>query len=330
MNSVSKKGVDAQMARNYRKMAIDIRIPSGESRSGFVLTRLDLGTKVVSVVLFGPNQVRSLVFYISVPGLKLDYQDLNPDELYKKEDLVLFEEEETFREMLTDFQCCTRNEKGTKDGDPLNIVLIGSRNDIFGALVRAGWDETEAVTFSTALKTAKAFFSGNMYMNAPISPQHLFGRTQDIGLQKGRDSIHERNHLRLWLSPWIYKGMCVWIGQISRDIGIRLTTGAWNLTTHEIDPVVDDSRDYLVTDIMSVQGLSKLGYVKGVGEATPDNPRNILLGDPYWTDGRRAVMVFSKQPVAMDEIRFFIWDFKMKGSKELIQKIEKKSASNTK
>ena len=95
-------------------LAIDIRIPSGESRSGFVLTRLDLGTKVVSVVLFGPKQVRSLVFYISVPGLKLDYQDLNPDKLYKHEDLVSFEEEETFREMLTNFQCCTRNENGYK------------------------------------------------------------------------------------------------------------------------------------------------------------------------------------------------------------------------
>ena len=154
-------------------------------------------------------------------------------------------------------------------------------------------------------------------MNAPISPQYLFGRTQDIGLQKGRDSIHERNHLRLWISPWFYNGKSVLIGQISRDIGIRLTTGAWNLTTHQIDPVVDDSRDYLVTDIMSVQGLSKLGYVNGVGEATPDNPRNILLGDQYWTDGRRAVMVFSEQPVAMDEISFFIWDFTMKTAKEI-------------
>ena len=318
------------MASDYRKLAFDIRIPSGETRSGFVYTRLDLGTKVVSVVLYGPKQVRSLVFYITVPGLKLDYQHINFDELYKKEDLVVFEEEETFREMLTNFQCCTRNENDTKDGDPLNLVLIGSRNNIFAALARAGWDETEAVTFSTALKTAKAFFSGDMYLNAPISPQHLFGRTQDLGLQKGRDSIHERNHLRLWLSPWFYKGKSVWIGQISRDIGIRLTTGAWNLTTHEIDPVVDDSRDYLVTDIMSVQSLSKIGYVNGVGEATPENPRKILLGDPYWTDGRRAVMVISEEPVAMNDISFFVWDFNMKGAKEVIQKLEQESASKSK
>ncbi|MDR4505761.1 MAG: LssY C-terminal domain-containing protein [Candidatus Scalindua sp.] len=328
MNAVSKKDIDEQMAKDYRKLAIDIRVPPGQTRSGFVFTRLDFGTKVVSVLLFGPKQVRSLVFYITVPGLELDYQDVDFDKLYKKEELIVFDEEKAFREMLTNFQCCTENEKGTKDGDPLNLVLIGSRNELFGALARVGWDETEAVTFSTALKTAKAFFSGDMYMNAPISPQYLFGRSQDVALQKGRDSIHERNHLRLWLSPWIFLGKNVWIGQISRDIGIRLTTGVWNLTTHEIDPEVDDSRDYLISDIMSVQGLSKFGFVKGVGEATPENPRKILLGDEYWTDGLRAVMLLSEEPVAMDEVSFFIWDFKMKGAKEVIERVGREALSS--
>ena len=327
MNSVSKRNIDEQMAKDYRKLAIDIRVPPGQTRSGFIFTRLDFGTKVVSVVLFGPKQVKSLVFYITVPGLKLDYQDVDFDELYKKEELIVFDEEKAFREMLTNFQCCTRDEKDTKDGDPLNLVLIGSRNELFGALARVGWDETEAVTFSTALKTAKAFFSGDMYMNAPISPQYLFGRSQDVALQKGRDSIHERNHLRLWLSPWIYLGKNVWIGQISRDIGIRLTTGVWNLTTHEIDPEVDDSRDYLISDIMSVQGLSKLGFVKGVGESTPENPREILLGDEYWTDGLRAVMLLSEKPVAMDKVSFFIWDFKMKEAKEVIERMGREALS---
>ncbi len=44
--------------------------------------------------------------------------------------------------------------------------------------------ETESVTFPTALKTAKAFFSGNMFMNAFIHPQPLFCLTKDVELQK--------------------------------------------------------------------------------------------------------------------------------------------------
>ena len=124
----------------------------------------------------------------------------------------------------------------------------------------------------------------------------------------------------MWLS------IC-WQGTLSRDIGIRFTSGVWNLTTHTVDPVVDDARDYLVMDIMSVQGLAKLGMVKGVGAATPENPREILLGDPYWTDGNRAVMVITEEKVALDKIEFFMWDFRLKGAREVIQRQQKESAS---
>ncbi len=112
---------------------------------------------------------------------------------------------------------------------------------------------------------------------------------------------------------------------MSCDIGIRFSSDVWNLTTHAIDPVVDDARDYLTMDIMSVQGLAKIGGVKGVGEASQENPREILLGDPYWTDGNRLVMVISEEPVAMDKIEFFIWNFRMKGAKEVIERLQNKS-----
>ena len=73
---------------------------------------------------------------------------------------------------------------------------------------------------------------------------------------------------------------------------------------------------------MLVQELAKLGFVKGVGKATPlTNPRKILLGDPYWTDGLRAVMLLSEKPVAMDKISFFICDFRMKGADVIIERL---------
>ncbi len=325
INRVSDKQKNKQMEEDYRKMAIDFLINPGETKSGFVYTKLGLGTKVVPVELFGPKQVRTLVFYIPVPGIKADHLRVNFDDLYKPEEFIIFDKEEDFRAKLSDFQCCTRNKKDNKDGDPLNIVLVGRSDTIYGALARAGWDETEAVTFSTALKMAKAFLRGKMYLNAPVSPQYVFGRVQDIALQKGRDSVNERNHMRLWLTPWRFQGNPVWIGQISRDIGIRLTSKVWSLTTHAVDPEVDDARDYLITDVMSVQSLTKLGLVKGVGAATPENPREIILGDPYWTDGHRAVMFFSEKHVAMNDIKFLIWDFRMKEAKEVIEKLQLES-----
>jgi CDP-diacylglycerol pyrophosphatase len=49
--------------------------------------------------------------------------------------------------------------------------------------------------------------------------------------------------LRLWRAPFTIDDEYVWVGQISRDIGIKFTTQSWYLTTHRISPeVVQDHR----------------------------------------------------------------------------------------
>jgi hypothetical protein len=80
---------------------------------------------------------------------------------------------------------------------------------------------------------------------------------------EGPDSVDERNHLRLWLSPLRFEGMEVWVGQISRDFGVRLSSKT--VVTHKIDPDVDDARFYLLQDLANSGGLAGLAYVKGVG-----------------------------------------------------------------
>ena len=95
-----------------------------------------------------------------------------------------------------------------------------------------------------AFRSIRAFLFGSEYLNAPVSPLYVFGRHQDVALQKARDTVSQRNHLRLWLAPFTIDGLQVWVGQISRDIGIKLTTQSWYLTTHLISPEVDQDRFY--------------------------------------------------------------------------------------
>jgi len=149
---------------------------------------------------------------------------------------------------------------------------------------------------------------GRRYRYSPMSALYLYGRAQDVGLQKARQTVDERNHLRLWLSPMRYRGMPVYVGQISRDIGVKLTTKSPILTTHEIDPDVDEARDYLIQDLLESQKVAKIGFVAGVVAATPDNPRYNLTDSPYWTDGLRVVFVISEEPTALNEIEFFDWE----------------------
>jgi hypothetical protein len=155
------------------------------------------------------------------------------------------------------------------------------------------WDESETISLATCWKTVKAFLLGSSYRYSPVSPLHLFGRPQDIALQRIRRSINERLHLRLWLTPLEFEGRPVWVGQVSRDIGVRFTTRAWNLTTHRIDPDVDEARDYVIEDLLQTGRVTAAGYVAGVGGCDRSTPRRNLTGDPYFTDGQRAVILLA-------------------------------------
>ncbi len=97
-----------------------------------------------------------------------------------------------------------------------------------------------------------------------------------------------------------FQGKQVWIGQISRDIGVHFT---WKtITTHKIDPDVDETRAFLAEDLAYAQSVAKIGFVGGVGPAPYDQPRGNLTGDPYFTDGLRVVVWISGEPSAIDEI----------------------------
>ncbi len=187
----------------------------------------------------------------------------------------------------------TTNSRGQRSGDPVNLFVVGDFPTVLGAF-GARWDETEVISLATCWKTVRAFLMGAEYRYSPVSALFLFGRSQDFALQRIRDSINERLHRRLWATPLQCHGQCVWIGQVSRDIGVRLTWRTWNLTTHRIDSDVDEAREYVVEDLMHVGRLEMAGYVDGVGPCDEPTPRRNLTGDPYYTDGQRAVVFLSE------------------------------------
>ena len=300
---------NASMDAHFDAHALDPFLPPMGSTEGFVFSNQKLGTKEVRIRLFGPKRVREFEFYIPVPGFRADYHEVDWDELLAQ-DFVDYQDEDAFRDALRALPCCTKSVAGVGKGDPVNLVLIGSAEDVANALIRAGWDETEKLTLASAWRTFRAFFGGE-YKYSPMSALYLFGRGQDAGFQKARDTIHERNHLRLWLSPMKFRGRHVWIGTITRDIGVYFTTRAWNLTTHAIDPYVDESREYLREDFTNALSLERFGFVEGVGAATPDDPHRNLMNAPWWTDGLRLVIELAPDGtvVPMDQVRFFYWDW---------------------
>ena len=284
---------------------VDLQVAPGQTRSGFVFTNLDEGTKSFNIDVLGEERNWQFTFFVPVPGLAVDHYEVDFKAIYEPDAVTEYTEPEAFIAAIEALPCCTTDTKGKLQGDPLNLVIIGEPGDLYYAFIRAGWDETEVVTTESGLKTAISFLTGGYYRYSPVSALYLFGRKQDVALQRIRENINERNHFRLWLAPMTFKGRPVWIGQISRDIGVRFTTKT--ITTHKIDPDVDETREFLLENLAYHQVLERFGYVGGVGEAPFDAPRANLTGDPYFTDGLRIVLWIPREPVGLEDIRYVDW-----------------------
>lgn len=290
--------------RFFMDKSLSMAVAPGKKISGFIFTRLDEGTKSFNVDVAGAEGFVTFTFFIPVPGLDIDHYSVDWEHLYPPEQITAMNDEQLV-EALEALPCCTSNKSGSAQGDPLNLVVIGTPIDVYVAFLRAGWDETEVVTRASAWKTIRSFLGGAEYRYSPVSSLYALGRAQDVALQKARQSIHERNHLRLWMLPLRYQGLPVWIGQISRDIGVRFTLKT--ITTHKIDPDVDETREYILEDLAYAQALRKGGYVGGVGAVSPDAPAGNLTGDLWYSDGYRLVLWVTSRPTAISEVRRLEW-----------------------
>ena len=267
-------------------------ISPGETVRGFVFCTLDDGTKTVDVKLLARDKTHFFSFSVPLPGTSIDYQG-KTDFLthYGQEEQVYCADLPTLKRHLENEPRATTNAKGTREGDPANLVVIGEFQTILTAF-RGEWDDTEVISLDSCFKTAKSFVLGEPYRYCPVSALYMFGRSQDFALQRSRGSISQRLHLRLWMTPLRFEGNPVWLCQISRDIGVKLAK-TWNLMTHKIDPDVDEARDYLMLILLESGYLDGVGMVGGVGVSTEEDPRTNLGNDPYITDGKRAVVILS-------------------------------------
>jgi hypothetical protein len=291
----------------FLKEQIASILPPHSKTTGFVYGVLDAGVKYAHIVITGHNRLETFDFALSVPGPAFVGTNIRADTVYpgkKIENLELGSLRTTFAKQA----CCTTNSDGTRDGDPLNLVIVESKQDPIVPFIARDWHLARQLDVVSAIETARAFIFRDEFLTSPVSPLYVFGRKEDVVVQKARSTINERVHARLWLTPYTFEGRRVWMGQVSRDIGVRLTDQTWNLTTHKIAPDVDFDRAYLLQDLLMSGFVERYGYVDGVGAAPPSAPRTNLTGDPYYTDGLRAVIFLSNQTTPLGDIDRLPWE----------------------
>ncbi len=172
-------------------------------------------------------------------------------------------------------------------GDPINVGLVGSREDVISAFHMAGWYPADPITLRTSAEIVGSVLFDRPYKDAPVSPLFFEGRREDLAFEKPDGvSADRRQHVRLWLvlangadaSP-------VWLGSATFDKGVTLSRDTGQVT-HKIAPNVDEERDQLVGDLNQARMVTGIYQMRGIGPTL--NGRN-GEGDPYYTDGEIRV-----------------------------------------
>jgi hypothetical protein len=172
-------------------------------------------------------------------------------------------------------------------GDPLNVALVGAKEQVEQAMKAAGWYPAAALGLKSDLKIAADTVLSRPDIEAPVSRLYLFGRVEDLAFeQPAGNNPRQRHHVRFWKSAKAYDGgRSIWIGSASYDqrVGLSHTTGQ---ITHHIAADVDAERDHLSGDLQQSGLLSDAYYIDDFH--TTREGRN-GGGDDWHTDGRLFV-----------------------------------------
>src|SRR5271168_932102 len=153
-------------------------------------------------------------------------------------------------------------------GDPVNLVLTGTLQQLHAAFKLAGWSETDRLGLASSWRMVRAFLLNSPYPTAPFSTLYLFGRCQDVGFQLPiGDSPRKRRHVRFWGQPldraeetfdmpsfWLdahrpaEDERVLWVGAVTKDTGISLTRLSFQIT-HATDADTNEERDFIIAEL---------------------------------------------------------------------------------
>lgn len=176
-------------------------------------------------------------------------------------------------------------------GDPINLAVQGTENEIHHAMLSAGWTRADPLTFGSALRIVRSALFRRSYPEAPVSSLFVFGRQQDFAYQQEvRGSASRRHHVRFWRTPddWLLPGghRVDWVaaGTYDRSVGLSLFTGQ---VTHKIDANIDVERDYIIDSLRYADPRVGVDVIRDF--STGYHSRN-GGGDRVRTDGNLPIL----------------------------------------
>jgi hypothetical protein len=187
-------------------------------------------------------------------------------------------------------------------GDPVNLVLIGTAQQLRAAFSAANWSEADRLGLASSWRMMRAFLFNSPYTAAPFSTLYLFGRGQDIGFQRAiGNSPRKRHHIRFWALSltrtegtlgtanfWLNtdrppdNARVLWVGAGTKDTGFSLTKLTFQIT-HATDSDTNAERDYIIAQLAKYQVIADVKSYQSGRQLSTERVNH------YITDGEVTV-----------------------------------------
>jgi hypothetical protein len=184
--------------------------------------------------------------------------------------------------------------------DLINVMFIGSREQLGAAFLEAGWSQTPASTLRSHLRNIRAIMENQGNQIAPMSTLLVDGEAPDMMWQKGLNDVGKRHHIRIWKRSETWNGQEIWIGAATHDVDFAFLRPGMPVT-HRIAPEIDRERDKVVHDLEFGMSVDLADWME-----RPEVSREMhnATGDPMTTDGRLAVIRLMTHPTAQLTVGF--------------------------
>ena len=187
-------------------------------------------------------------------------------------------------------------------GDPVNVALVGTRQQLRSAFANLGWSEADRLGLASSWGMIRAFVLNSPYPTAPFSTLYLFGRGQDIGFQKAIDnSPRKRHHVRFWAlsvtraqDTWGAADFwqnadqppdnerVLWVGAGTRDTGLSFTRLTFQVT-HATDSDTNAERDHIIDELTKGRAIEAVTVYQSGQDLLTEHVNH------YVTDGEIAL-----------------------------------------
>lgn len=189
----------------------------------------------------------------------------------------------------------TRTAQGIP-GDPFNVGLVGTIENIVHAMHAAGWFPADPVTLRSGIAIIGSVVFDRPYRDAPVSPLFYDGRREQLAYEReSGSSADRRHHVRFWqVLAQGAEGKPVWLGSATFDISVGFSRYTGQIT-HHIAPDIDAERDRLSADLIDAGMVTTTYSVSGIGPTLLGRNGE---GDRYYTDGEIEIMVLVENGLA--------------------------------